>query len=177
MPEVVYYVAMSLDGYIATPDGGVDWLPTFNASDGDYGYSKFYASIDALLMGSRTYEQSLTFGGWPYEGMPCWVFSHRPLDAAQAEVTITNSTPKEVIAELNERDLHRAWLVGGAALATSFRSAGLISEYVVSVIPTILGDGIPLFDTGGPSEKLALAESKQFSGGLVQLRYVKSNDV
>ena len=82
-----------------------------------------------------------------------------------------------MLAELNERKLQRAWLVGGAALAASFRSAGLITEYVVSVIPTILGDGIPLFDKGGPAESLTLINSKQYGDGLVQLRYRKSSDV
>ena len=144
MPDLVYYVAMSLDGYIATSDGGVEWLTSSGAGEDDYGYSEFYATSDALLMGSRTYEQILTFGDWPYEGKPCWVFSHRPLDVPHCEVTLTHAEPDEVLAELSERDHHRVWLVGGAALAASFRSAGLITEYVVSVIPTILGDGIPV---------------------------------
>jgi len=174
MPEVVYYVAMSLDGYIATPDGGVDWLAPFQSGEEDYGYAAFFASVDALLMGSHTYEQILTFGSWPYERKPCWVFSRRPLDSTQAE--ITNKKPKDVLTDLDKRGHARAWLVGGAALATSFRSLGLINEYLVSVIPTILGAGIPLLKPGDPIERLSLIESKQFKSGLMQLRYRKSND-
>jgi dihydrofolate reductase len=176
MTEVIYYVAMSLDGYIATPDGGVDWLSPFEEEDEAYGYPEFYASIDVLLMGRRTYKQILTFGAWPYKGKPCWVFSRRPLEAATAEVTVTSSEPKEVLSDLHELGLHRAWLVGGAAVATTFRSMRLIDEYVVSVIPTILGRGIPLLNPGEPSEKLSLVESKEFEIGLVQLRYRKNID-
>lgn len=176
MPEVIYYVAMSLDGYIATPDGGVDWLAPFQSGEEDYGYGAFYASVGALLMGSRTYEQILSFGSWPYEGKPCWVFSGRPLDSVQAGVTLTSKKPRDVLADLEQGGTERVWLVGGAALAASFRSLGLISEVLVSVIPTILGAGIALFKPGGPKEeRLALVESKQFDSGLIQLRYRKSN--
>ena len=68
MPEVVYYVATSLDGYIATPEGSVDWLSTFEGTEEDYGYAEFYSTVDALLLGSRTYEQNLAFGEWAYCG-------------------------------------------------------------------------------------------------------------
>ena len=70
MPEVVYYVAASLDGYIATPDGGVEWLAPFEGTGEDYGYAKFYTSVDAVLLGRKTFEKSLSFGEWPYPGNP-----------------------------------------------------------------------------------------------------------
>ena len=176
MTEVIYYVAISIDGYIATSDGGVDWLAPFNESGEDYGYSEFYESIDAILMGSRTYEQILSFGDWPYESMPCWVFSSRQLDISQPEVHLTNREPKEIVALLTEHGRSRAWLVGGGALASSFRLVGLINEYVVSVIPTVLGAGIPMFTPGSPKKLLKLVEFKQFNSGLVQLRYQENND-
>jgi dihydrofolate reductase len=166
--EVIYYVAMSLDGYIAAADGGVEWLEPYTE---DHGYQAFYDSIDALLMGSRTYEQVLTFGAWPYPGVPCWVFSQRPLSASRDDVFVTDKTPEDVLAELEAQDMRRVWLVGGAGLASSFRDAGLITEYVISVIPNILGDGIPLFSAAGPMETLRLVESVPFEDGIVQLRY------
>jgi len=169
--EVVYYVAASLDGYIATPDGGVAWLAPFESSDEDYGYNQFYASTDAVLLGSRTYKQCLGFDSWPYPGKPCWVFSTRRLKAGAAGVTVTARSPAKVVAELNAGGYRRAWLVGGGKLAASFRAKGLITEYVVSVIPVVLGAGIPLFASRGPKESLALAESKPYPSGLVQLRY------
>ena len=89
MPAVLYYVAASLDGYIATHDGGVEWLSPFEGTGEDYGFAQFYASVDALLLGSRTYEQSLTFRVWPYPGKLCWVFSQRPLPVSRPEVILT----------------------------------------------------------------------------------------
>ena len=171
MTDIAYYVAMSLDGYIATPDGGVGWLSEFEGGDVDYGYADFLASLDTVLMGRRTYEQVLTFGVWPYQGKACWVFSHQELAPASPEVIVTAATPLEVATEMAARRLRRAWLVGGAALAASFRSAGLISEYYVAVIPIILGAGIPLFAAPGPRHRLALAEATPYPNGIVMLHY------
>jgi uncharacterized protein YhfF/dihydrofolate reductase len=171
MPEIIYYVAASLDGFIATPDGGIAWLAPFEAAGEDYGYAAFYASIDALLLGSRTYEQALTFDPWPYPGKPSWVFSGRPLPAAQPGVIVTAQTPRQVAAELEVRGVRRAWLVGGGHLADAFRAEGLITEYVVSIIPVILGAGIPLFGAAGLQENLHFVEHKVYSNGVVQLKY------
>ena len=169
--DVIYYVATSLDGYIATPDGGVEWLMPFEKSGEDYGYAEFYASVDALLMGSATYEKALSFGDWPYGGKPCRVFSNRALTVPSPDVLMTDAAPKEVLNALSRSGCQRAWLVGGGALAASFRQQGLISEYIVSVIPVILGGGIPLFAPGGRPDNLNLLESKTYSTGVVQLRY------
>jgi dihydrofolate reductase len=186
MPEIVYYVAASLDGFIATPDGGIGWLAPFEAIGEDYGYTAFYASIDALLLGSRTYEQVLTFDPWPYSGKPCWVFSRRPLAPVRSEVTVTPGSPQEIAAELEVRSIRRAWLVGGGQLAAAFRDDGLITEYIVAIIPVILGAGILLFgapaaDLRGfsqtskvstPAEPLQLVEHQLYPNGVVQLRYL-----
>lgn len=170
MTEIIYYVAASLDGYIAAPDGGVAWLHEFEG-DEDYGYAEFAASLDAVLMGRRTYEQVLTFGPWPYGDTPCWVFSHAELAPAAPEVTITSATPQEVAAELAARGLERAWMVGGAELAAAFRSAGLITEYNVAIMPVILGAGIPLFGAPGQTDRLELIDSTPYASGVVMLRY------
>ena len=176
MSEIVYYVASSLDGYIATTDGGVEWLPAIESTGEDYGYYEFYASIDALLMGSRTYEQILRYAHWPYPGKPCWVFSRRHLQVAHTEVILTSQSPRDIVVELHTRRLHRVWLVGGGELAASFRAHGLIDEYVIGVIPTILGAGIPLFASPGPGEQLKLVECKAFPKGEVLLRYLRASD-
>jgi len=171
MIEVVYYFAASLDGYIATPDGGVAWLAPFENSGEDYGYSEFYASVDSVLLGRRTYEQSLTFGAWPYPGKPCWIFTRRDLEVPGPDLILTDASPDQVVAELGLRGLVRAWLVGGSELAASFRRAGAISEYIVSLVPVILGAGIPMLASPGPSERLRFVESREYPSGLVQLRY------
>jgi dihydrofolate reductase len=176
MAEIVYYVAASVDGYIATADRGVEWLPAIEAEGEDYGYYAFYASIEALLMGSRTYAQVLRHASWPYLGKPCWVFSRQQIKVAQPEVILTSARPNEIRTELQARQLNRVWLVGGGQLAASFRVHGLIAEYVLGVIPIMLGAGIPLLVSYGSQEKLKLIECKPFPSGAVLLRYLRDSD-
>ena len=165
MPTVVYYVATSLDGYIATSDGGVEWLEPFQTSSEDYGYGDFISSVRGVVMGRRTYEQVLTFGDWPYPAKPCRVVTSRPLENAAPGV-VAAASPREAMADLSGR----VWLVGGAELAEAFRGEGLIHEYAVSIIPVLLGDGVPLFRPGRGTP-LRLIDCRQYSSGVVQLWY------
>jgi dihydrofolate reductase len=175
--EIVYYVACSLDGYIAAPDGGVDWLEPFRQGEEDYGYAELYGSVEALLLGSRTYEVALSFGAWPSADKESWVFTRRELPAADPSVTLTSDDPARVIATLEERGMERAWLMGGGKLATSFREAGLITAYRIFVMPVVLGDGIPLFAAPGQDqpptepEPLKLVEARPYPSGVVELSY------
>jgi dihydrofolate reductase len=162
--EIIYYVAASLDGFIATPEGGIDWLKPFEGTGADYGYAEFYASIEAVLLGRVTYEQCLQFPEWPYAGKPYWVFS-------RAQEKTPGNTPASVVAEMQARGLRRAWVVGGGKLAAAFRSERLITEHIVSIVPVVLGAGIPLFDGPGPRETLRLKSSRSYPNGIVQLRY------
>ena len=171
MIEVVYYVASSIDGFIAAPDGGVEWLKPFEDGTEDYGYTEFYTSVEAIFMGSRTFEQLGSLGDWPYPGKTGWVFSGRNLESPWPEAVMTNRDPVTVITELETAGIRRAWLVGGGKLAASFRAEGLIGEYIISIIPAILGAGIPLFGAPGPQESLKLAASKAYPNGVVQNRY------
>src|SRR5438105_1572629 len=100
--EIVYYVAASVDGFIATPDGGIEWLKPFENT------GEFYASVEAVLMGRKTYKQCLQFPEWPYAGKPYWVFSAG-----------TGNAPATLVAEMKARGLRRAWLVGGGKLAAA----------------------------------------------------------
>lgn len=180
MVEIVYYAAMSLDGQIATRDGGVEWLPKIEGDGTDYGYGDFYASADALLMGSRTYEKIQRLDEWPYPGKPCWVFTRRPLDLPAegalggGEITFTADRPEAVIDELALKRAKRAWIVGGGKLASSFRERGLISTYGIGLIPAILGGGIPLLAPHGELEKLTLTGCQTFPDGVVVLWYRKA---
>lgn len=175
MPEVIYFVAQSVDGFIATPDGGIGWLAPFEGAGEDYGYSAFYASVDAVLVGRRTYEQSLTFGEWPYPGKPVWVFSRAPRDPGRPDVTVTDRAPADVLADLDARGVRRAWLVGGGELAGAFHRERLITGCVISIVPVVLGAGVPLFGAGGGSEALALAGAHTYASGIVQLRYHRAD--
>lgn len=169
--EVVYYVAASADGYIATSDGGIGWLQAFETPGEDYGYTAFYASVDVLFMGSRTYRQCQRFGRWPYADKPVWVFSERPLEGTPPGVSVTAQSPAELVHSLESGWLRRAWLVGGGALAGSFVAAGLVTEYIVSVMPVLLGDGIPLLGGASLKEELELTEARRCANGVMQLRY------
>jgi dihydrofolate reductase len=177
MPEIVYYVATSLDGYIATADGGVDWLAPFQHAGEELGASGLESSVDALLLGSHTYEFALKLGYWPSPGKPSWVFTRRDLRLLHPSITLTSQDPIDLVEMLQARGMRRAWLMGGGELATSFRRAGLISRFIISIFPVILGSGIPLFaPTQSEKDSLRLLESKPFASGIVQLTYERADN-
>ncbi|RMD61924.1 dihydrofolate reductase [Candidatus Parcubacteria bacterium] len=169
--DVVYYVACSLDGYIATADGGVDWLTPFQSKGNDHGFADFYASVDALVMGSHTYEFALRNPPWQAPDRPSWVFTRRALERAHPTVTLTSEEPAQVIESLYARGLKRVWLMGGGELAASFRQRALITHYMIAVVPVLLGSGIPLFASGSRQDRLRLVHARPFSSGIVQLEY------
>lgn len=170
-PTLIYYVAASLDGYIARPDGSVDWLDSIQQSADDHGYGAFYDSIDGLLMGRSTYDGVRVLASqWPYPGKPCVVLTRNPMDFAPDSVLARHCTPADALDELQERECQRVWLVGGGALAGNCFAAGLIDELVVSVVPYLLGAGVPLFATG-LERSLKLHEQRSFASGVVQLHY------
>jgi len=175
MVEVIYYVASSLDGYIATVDGGVDWLDRVHTSDEDHGAAKLYASIDALLLGSHTYEFALQLGQWPTPDKPSWVFTKRDLRILHPSITLTSQSPSEVVADLTKRKFRKAWLMGGGKLAASFHVDGLISKYIIAVFPVLLGSGIPFLAAHTcPQETLSFVSAESFKSGIVQLTYERA---
>lgn len=172
MPRVRLYIALSLDGYIADRDGGVAWLDNHvDAAEGDYGYADFYESVGALAMGRTTYDQVLGFGDWPYPGKPTYVFTHDGPDTTHPHAQFVTDAPARFVADASwgEGDL---WLVGGGQLVAAFREAGLIDEYVLTVVPVLLGAGVPLFAGEQPEAALRLADVQHWPSGVVQLRYV-----
>jgi len=176
MPAVILYIAASLDGYIARADGSVDWLSVVNDDSTDYGYADFYARVDAVAMGSRTYEQVLDFDEWPYPDKRVFVFTHRSLEPVAHDVAFTDQNPTEFLSELESAGIRALWLAGGGDLVASFMEHGLIDEYIVSIIPIVLGDGIPLFKGPLPEHRLELLESTDYASGLVQLHYRSRRD-
>jgi dihydrofolate reductase len=168
MSRTVYYAAVSLDGFIATPDGGVAWLEPFNSPD--LGYEQFLAGVGAVVMGRATYEQALTFGPWPYPGRRGLVVTSRRLSALPPGVRAV------AVAELPRalRDLRASvdndtWIVGGGQTAAACLAAGLIDELELYLVPQLLGDGIPLL-ARQPSG-LTLQQARAFPSGVVMLRY------
>lgn len=186
MSRSQYYVASSLDGYIAEPDDTLEWLLKYEGSfEGEGvepvagGYERYYEGVGALVMGSRTYEfilGELAEGGdWPYKGKAAWVLSSRDLSEPEGEdvdVRITGANVSqlydEMIAAAGERDL---WVVGGGNVASQFADEGLLDEVLVTVVPVVLGDGRPLFDRRLPGGAMRLTGTRPFDNGMVELRY------
>jgi dihydrofolate reductase len=145
----------------------VDWLPAAANADSEH----FYQGIDGLLMGRATYDMLRSFGGdWPYPGKPCLVLARNPLERPPSNVQGRHCTPGEALDELAERGCKRVWLVGGGSLAGNCLAAGLLDELMVSLIPHLLGAGIPLFSTG-LERHLHLCGQQRFSNGVMQLHY------
>lgn len=169
--KIIYYVAISADGYIADKEGGIDWLEAYNAESVDYGYTDFYNSIEVLIIGRRTFDQVRSFGSWPYAGKRCIVLTRSPLDFDLPDVEASFS-PEEAVTKLRQAGVNNVWLVGGASLATAFLTSGLIDDIILTVMPILLGDGIKLFD--GNFDKpmmLDLVKKIDFDNGVVQLNY------
>jgi dihydrofolate reductase len=167
MRKVVLFIASSLDGYIARPSGDIDWLFT----DQDYGYSEFFASVDTVLLGRKTYEQVLTFGEYPYEGVKSYVFTKNPLFQAENNVELVTEDIKKFINNLRQADGKNIWLVGGSQLTYDFMNKNLVDELILSIHPIVLGEGIPLFVNSTMPQFLKLTKCQTYSSGLVQLSY------
>jgi dihydrofolate reductase len=172
MTQFILQVATSLDGYIARLDGSIDWLPSPQEGESDYGYQSFYDSIDVLVMGSTTYEQVLGFGDWPYPGKQTYVLTTRNLSTARADVSFIKGGIPEVVKHVHNLGCQRVWLVGGGKVISSFMNQGLVDEYIIAIIPIILGEGISLYQSV-KELKLDLVEVKSYAGGVVALRYLK----
>ena len=174
MTRTQYYVAASIDGYIADADGRLDWLLQFNDVEGiDDHYRAFLADVGALAMGARTYEFLLAEGHpWPYTDRPTWVFTHRPLPGfAGADIRFTAADVAEVHAAMVEAAAGKhVWLVGGGDLVAQFTRRGLLDELLLCVVPVVLGGGAPLLPAAVAGQ-LELTGVTRFPRGLIALRY------
>jgi len=169
MPTIIYQVAVSLDGYIADVDGGVDWLPEGDSDD--YGYQEFYSGVVALVMGRRTYDQAIGFDQWLFTGKPIYVFTTNPPEDNPHDVRFVQSDPADFVRDVASQYGGMVWLLGGANLAEQFRRDGLIDEYMLHVMPTILGRGVPLFGGDAPHTALELIATRAFDDSVVMLHY------
>lgn len=172
-PRIKLYIACSLDGFIARKDGSIDWLTEYdNNSQTDYGYSDFYASIDTVLMGRKTYEQVLGFGDWPYAEKKIYVFTgqNKPL-RREKNVEFVSGDIGEFARRLKENTDKDIWLMGGSQLIKAFFEEDLIEDMIIFIVPIILGDGIPLFNHIGKEIKLTTGKVEKYEIGLVKVEY------
>ncbi|MHA1576496.1 MAG: dihydrofolate reductase family protein [Candidatus Thorarchaeota archaeon] len=143
------YIATSLDGFIATSEGDLDWLDEIPNPEGhDFGYAKFMSGIDALVMGRKTFEKVASFGVWPYS-MPVFVLSRSKISVPpglENKVEIVNKTPKKLVDDLIAHGYQNLYIDGGITIQ-NFLADDLIDEMIITRVPVLLGSGIPLFGT------------------------------
>lgn len=170
MRKIIYYVAASLDGCIARDDGSIDWLPVPKGRQ-DYGYAAFLRRVDTLVFGRKTYEQALGFGEWPYGGRACYVFSRKWAGQRDVRAQFVGGNVAALLRRLKRAPGKDIWLVGGGESAHACFAAGLVDEIILTVIPTVLGGGRPLFLRNPKTQRLKLRRCRAFADGLVQLHY------
>ena len=170
MRSLVLGVGISLDGYIARPDGAVDFL--FMPRDCSMAMAEFLAAIDTAIMGRKTFDAALKLGGFDGRGSTTtYVLSRSQPPGERHGVTFVRQAPQALIADLRKRRGKNIWLMGGGELAREFLKADLIDELYLGIVPVLLGEGIPLFPTGFPQRDFSLLENKTYSRGLIGLKY------
>lgn len=165
------FIATSLDGFIARANGDLDWLP---AGGGEpHGYDEFMATVDALVIGRKTFETVLTFATWPYGAKPVFVLSTRTLAPVPpgAVVERMSGTPDEIVSQLAARGLGHVYVDGGITIQR-FLQAGLIQRLIITRIPVLIGTGIPLFGPVQHDIVLKHVGTRQYASGLVQSEYL-----
>jgi dihydrofolate reductase len=170
-PRCSVFIATSLDGYIARPDGTFDFLSIVEQPGEDYGFAEFFASVDALVIGRNTYETALAFPEWPYAGKRCIVLTHRETPSLHGEQFFAGEA-SALVEQLGLAGTQRLYVDGGAVIR-DFLASNLIDDMTISIVPTLLGQGIALFGPGVPEQRLKLENSTSYPSGLVQLRYGK----
>ena len=170
--KVIVHIAASADGYIARPDGNLDWLTSRPAPKGFYGMNAFMKTIDTTIFGRKTYEESLRLGAPFGSKSRSIVFSRQARPAnAPSGVEFVNEPIGPFVNRLREQAGKDIWLMGGGDLIASFLDAQAIDEFVVSVVPVFIGDGIPLIARRHRQVPLDLQSVERFEDGLVQLHY------
>jgi len=172
-PSISLYIAHTLDGYIARADGAIDWLTQIDENDNDYGYAQFYESIDALIMGSTTFEMIQSLGPWPYVDKPTFVFTRRTIRTSVENVYFVSGDPQPVLSVPQFSCFNRIWLVGGSTLIASCVKKNLIDEYILTMLPVVLGHGLRLFPSPVSEQWLSLISCRQYDWGVIQLQYKK----
>ena len=165
------YIASSVDGFVATADGGVKWLDAFHDPEG-YDYDRFIRQIDAIVIGRATFDQVLGFGPWPYEGRHTYVLTSRPIDNPPPLTVAWRDGATKLVERLRGMALQGdVWLLGGPKSIGAFRELDAVDTYEVYVMPVLLGAGIPLFVENHAATRLDLVDSHAFADGVVRLVY------
>ena len=174
--KVIVHIATSADGYIARSDGDLEWLTSRPAPKGFYGMNDFMRSVDTKVLGRKTYEVSLRMGAKFDSKSRTIVFSrHSPPAGAPSGVEFVNDAIGPFVGRLRQQPGKNIWLMGGGGLIASFLDEHAIDEFVISVVPVLIGDGIPLIARRQRHVLLDLHSVERFEDGLVQLHYRVQN--
>jgi len=179
MRKIIVLIATSADGFIARKDGGVDWLDRPQPK-GNYGMRDFWKSIDTILWGRKTYELILKFekegkaSPDMFSGVKNYAFSRRPPRKVIKGFEFVKEPIKEFVTRLRAEKGKNIWMMGGGGLIASFLDEGEIDEFIISVIPTFIGEGIPLIAPKQRTVPLKLLSSKKFPDGVARLHYAVS---
>lgn len=170
--KICLFIAMSIDGYIAKPDGDISFLDEMNQEGEDYGYSAFSETVDTVIIGRKTYDKILSMGvESPYGDRDVYVLTRSPRENS-GKINFYPGDFKELVTTLKSKPGKNIYCDGGAEIIAQLIHENLIDEMTISVIPVILGEGIRLFSGNFQEKKLKLTKSKSFENGLVQLQYV-----
>ena len=164
------FIGISVDGFIARRNGELDFLP---AGGGEpHGYDEFMRSVDALVIGRKTFETVLSFDKWPYGEKPVFVLSTRSLAPAPAGAVVEHLSgePVEIVSRLEARGIRHAYVDGGITIQRFLR-AGLIQHLIITRVPVLIGDGIPLFGSLPHDVHLRHIATRHYPSGLVQTEY------
>lgn len=176
VPECAVFVGVSLDGFIARPNGDLDWLMGEGGGDSaEYGYNEFIADIDAIVMGRRTFEKVLTFDKWYYGKKRVVVVTNHPIDLSVAQarggvVEVTAGSPAQIVDKLSASGARRLYVDGGITIQ-EFLRAGLIQRLIISRLPVLIGSGIPLFGSLPRDIRLSHIATRTYQEGMVQSEY------
>lgn len=170
--KVSVYIAISLDGFIARKDGGLDWLPAPTEGGEDFGYADFMSTVDCVVMGRNTFEKVLTFGGWHYDKKVI-VLTSRDLTIPPEltdKVEALHLSPRELVREFERRGIRHVYLDGGVTIQR-FIQERLVNELTITTIPILIGEGLPLFGALKEDVRLELIHATSFINGFVQKKY------
>jgi dihydrofolate reductase len=174
MKKIILYIAASIDGRIAEPDGGIEWLSEFPITEEmNYGYKEFMASIDSIIMGGRSWRELSNMDAMgAYAGKTIYMVSRHDWGETENTKFITENVIEHITA-LRKEPGKNIWLFGGGELVSVLLAADLVDEMQIAYIPVILGKGIPLFPDQPKESKWELTDSKSYSSGIVMVEYQK----
>jgi dihydrofolate reductase len=181
MRKIIVYIATSADGYIARKNGAVDWLDRPRLK-GNYGMNEFYRSIDTILWGRKTYDLALGFmeagkeDPGSYRKLKNYAFSRRPPKKVAPGFEFVKDPITDFARRLRSLAGKNIWMMGGAGIIASFLDAGAIDEFIIHLIPTMIGEGIPLIAPRHRNVPLKLMSCRSFSDGVVRLHYAVAKE-